>query len=111
MRYVSAKAVVLELEHFNLAGYFIHVVTALDVPKPKPSPAALLEAATALNVDVSHCIIVGDSISDVRAGHAAGAKTVAVLSGLFSRDELSSEKPDLILSDITMLPSRVDFLK
>jgi len=28
------------------------------------------------------CIIAGDSVNDVRAGKAAGARTVAVLSGL-----------------------------
>jgi phosphoglycolate phosphatase-like HAD superfamily hydrolase len=44
----------------------------------------------------------------VRAGKAAGAKTVAVLSGLFSRGELASEKPDLILKDVSLLPDFIE---
>ena len=54
------------------------------------------------------CVIAGDSVIDIRAGKAAGAKTVAVLSGLYSQKELAEEKPDLILKDITWLPNHVD---
>jgi phosphoglycolate phosphatase-like HAD superfamily hydrolase len=54
------------------------------------------------------CVIVGDSVTDVRAGKEAGALTAAVLSGLFSRGELAREKPDLILRDVTELPEFVD---
>jgi phosphoglycolate phosphatase-like HAD superfamily hydrolase len=48
---------------------------------------------------------VGDSVADVRAGKNAGAKTIAVLSGIFTREELEKEKPDLIINDINELPS------
>jgi phosphoglycolate phosphatase-like HAD superfamily hydrolase len=51
---------------------------------------------------------VGDSVADVKAGKNAGAKTVAVLSGIFSHKELEREKPDLILENINQLP---DFLE
>jgi phosphoglycolate phosphatase-like HAD superfamily hydrolase len=54
------------------------------------------------------CIIVGDSISDMRAGKAAGSKTVAVLSGLFSYQELVEENPDLIIKDVTVLPKFIE---
>jgi phosphoglycolate phosphatase-like HAD superfamily hydrolase len=40
----------------------------------------------------------------VQAGKAAGAMTIAVLSGLFSYEALSREKPDLILNDVTEIP-------
>jgi phosphoglycolate phosphatase-like HAD superfamily hydrolase len=51
---------------------------------------------------------VGDSISDIRAGKSAGATTVGVLSGIYSRKELEREKPDLILESVNFLP---DFLE
>jgi len=111
MRFVAKADVVKELEHFNLAGYFAHVVTAMDTHKPKPSPEALIKAVTALDIDICACVIVGDSVSDVRAGKAAGALTVAVLSGLFSREELVREKPDLIIEGVTDLPNHINFLK
>jgi len=105
MRTVPREKIIKELEKFNIAKYFAYVVTALDTNKPKPSPEALLKCGSVLNVQMCNCIIVGDSISDVRAGKAAGSKTVAVLSGLFSYQELLREKPDLIIKDVTSLPS------
>jgi phosphoglycolate phosphatase len=54
------------------------------------------------------CIIVGDSVNDVRAGKAAGARTVALLSGLFLREELIKECPDLILPDVSELPEYIE---
>ena len=105
MRNVPKQNVTAELTQFGIAQYFTHVVTAMDTHKPKPSPEALIKTVKAIDVQICDCIIVGDSTSDIRAGKAAGAKTVAVLSGLFSRQELAKENPDLILKDATALPN------
>jgi HAD superfamily hydrolase (TIGR01509 family) len=105
MRYVPKQAVIEELAWFGISKYFIHVVTALDTAEPKPSPEALLKCVKALDLQMCDCIIAGDSVSDVRAGKAAGARTVAVLSGLFRSVELFKESPDLILNDVTALPN------
>jgi len=105
MRHVSKQSIVEELEFFGIARCFTHVVTALDTPKPKPSPDALLSCVRTLHIDIGDCVIAGDSVNDVRAGKAAGAKTVAVLSGLFKSGELAKEEPDLILDDVTALPN------
>lgn len=104
MRYAPKQAIIKELEYFGISGYFTHVVTALDTCKPKPSPEALLACVQALNVEICDCIIAGDSVNDVRAGKAAGARTAAVLSGLFQCEELIKECPDLIINDINALP-------
>jgi phosphoglycolate phosphatase len=104
MRHVPSKAIIEELSYFGIAKYFTHVVTALDTSKPKPSPEALIRCVKALDVDICECVIAGDSVNDIRAGKAAGAKTVAVLTGLFQCEELAMECPDLILPNITKLP-------
>src|SRR4030066_2490392 len=103
MRFVPKTKVTQELEQFHIAKYFTHIVTALDTHKPKPSPEALIKSVKALDVNICDCAIVGDSVSDVRAGKAAGSMTVAVLSGLFSREEIAGEKPDLIRKYVTSL--------
>lgn len=108
MRYVPKENVLNELEKFGLAKYFQSVITALDTHFPKPSPEALMRCAEQLSVPISECAVVGDSVADVRAGKTAGAKTVAVLSGIFTKEELEREKPDLILKSINELP---DFLE
>ncbi len=107
LRYVVREQIIDELEHLSLRKFFRVVVTALDVEKPKPSPDALLFAAQKLRVPISECAIVGDSIVDIQAGKAAGAKTVAVLSGLFNMKELRAQKPDLILENFTILPKHL----
>jgi len=108
MRAFPKESIIKELEGFNIAKYFTHIVTALDTRKPKPSPEALIECVKALDVQMCDCVIVGDSVSDVRAGKAAGSKTVAVLSGIFSRQELAKENPDLIIEDVTALPNFIE---
>jgi HAD superfamily hydrolase (TIGR01509 family) len=107
MRSVPKDAITAELERFGIAKHFTHVVTALDTHKPKPSPEALIKTIKALDVQMCDCIIVGDSVNDIRAGKAAGAKTIAVLSGLFTRQELANEHPDLILENATKLPNHI----
>ena len=104
MRYTPRQDIINELECFGISKYFGHVVTAMDTCKPKPSPEALLACMQALKVESKECVIAGDSINDIRAGKAAGAGTVALLSGLFQSEELTKEKPDLILDDVNALP-------
>jgi HAD superfamily hydrolase (TIGR01549 family) len=108
MRHCPNQVIQKELDYFGIAKYFTHIVTALDTTQPKPSPEALIRCVEALDIEMCDCIIAGDSINDIRAGKAAGARTVALLSGLFQRDVLAKECPDLILPDVTSLP---DFLE
>jgi HAD superfamily hydrolase (TIGR01509 family) len=108
MRYVPKEKVTQELEKFGLAKYFQHIITALDTHNPKPSPEALIKSAKQLDIEMCECVVVGDSVADIKAGKTAGIKTVAVLSGIFSREELEREKPDLILESVSQLP---DFLE
>jgi HAD superfamily hydrolase (TIGR01509 family) len=108
MRNVPKTAIIKELGNFGLAQYFIYIVTAQDTHKPKPSPEALIRTLKAIDVQVCECLIVGDSTSDIKAGKAAGAKTVAVTSGLYSQRELAKLNPDLILKDATQLLNYIE---
>jgi phosphoglycolate phosphatase len=104
MRHVPNHAIVKELNCFGIGKYFGCVMTALDTEKPKPSPEAIFKSIQTLNVEINDCLMAGDSVNDIKAGKAAGAKTVGLLSGLYYHEELAKECPDLILSDLTMLP-------
>jgi D-glycero-D-manno-heptose 1,7-bisphosphate phosphatase len=48
----------------------------------KPRPGMLLRARDELGIDMHDAVFIGDSITDIRAGLAAGIQTVLVLSGL-----------------------------
>jgi HAD superfamily hydrolase (TIGR01509 family) len=107
-RNMPKKPIRKELKRLGLASFFKVIVTSQDVDQPKPSPQAYEKAASKLGVSLRECAVVGDSTIDIQAGKSAGAKTIAVLSGLFSRKELEKLEPDLILEDLNSLP---DFLK
>ena len=51
-------------------------------PCRKPRPGLLLRARDELGLDMRDAVFVGDSMTDIRAGLAAGIRTVLVLTGL-----------------------------
>ncbi len=108
MRHFPKQKIFQELKQFGLAKYFHPIITALDTNKPKPSPEALFKCSKIMGINTCDCAFVGDSVTDIRAGKAAGAKTVAVLSGIFSLEELKRENPDLILKNVKELPDFIE---
>ena len=69
------------LERDGLRTFVEVVVGADDVPRPKPAPDGLLQAAAWLGIPTGDCVFVGDSEVDAMAARAAGLGFVAVLSG------------------------------
>jgi 4-nitrophenyl phosphatase len=66
--------------------------------------AHLLEAATAdMGVAAQDCVMVGDRLdTDIAAGHSLGMLTIMVLTGVSTREEISTvpTKPDLVFTDL-----------
>lgn len=52
---------------------------------------------------MEECVVVGDTVSDVRAGKAAGAETIAVLAGAGKYDALLREGPDVVINSVAEL--------
>ncbi|HSI37140.1 MAG: HAD family hydrolase [Phycisphaerae bacterium] len=67
----------ITLAHLGWAGTFDAIVTGDEAEKPKPNPEPLIQVARMLGVDPRKCAYVGDSPADVKAGRAAGMKTIA----------------------------------
>lgn len=55
----------------------------------KPEPGMCLGFCRATGLDPAECVMVGDSSHDLVSGRAAGMRTLAVLTGLATRDELA----------------------
>lgn len=85
------------LEHFGLAGYFRAVVTSRDVPRPKPYPDMLIEAARRLELEPRQLLFVGDSELDHAAAAAAGIRFAAYRSNLPAEMQLDSHQQLLAL--------------
>ena len=64
------------LAHFRLADYFETVVTADDVPQPKPAPAMIHHACRHLGVQPGQTIFLGDTPTDAATAFNAGCHFV-----------------------------------
>lgn len=93
------------LESTNLRAHFACVTSALSSPRGKPMPDPIYWAAEQMKVKAENCLMVGDTSVDILAGKAAGAQTVAVLSGFGEMQELEELGADLVLPSIADLPA------
>jgi phosphoglycolate phosphatase len=69
------------LEKVQLAQFFGATVAGDDVREKKPHPALLLEACRRLHLAPADCVMIGDSVNDALAAHAAGCPVVLVETG------------------------------
>lgn len=90
------------LDHFSLTGFFRAIVTSRDVPRPKPYPDMLFEAAFQLDLDPDRLLFVGDSELDRAAAMAAGIRFAAYRSDLRADLRLDSHQQLLDLLDIAV---------
>ncbi|MFW5714732.1 MAG: HAD family hydrolase [Brevefilum sp.] len=87
------------LQYFDLVPYFKTIVTSQTCNHTKPFPDPVEFAAEQLGLTPGDCLMIGDTIVDVRSGKAAGAQTLAVLCGFGTQRELKRAGADLILSN------------
>jgi phosphoglycolate phosphatase-like HAD superfamily hydrolase len=85
------------LHHFSVTAFGDEAVDRAGVVA-----IALTRAATVLGSHLrpASAVVIGDSVRDVEAGRAAGARTMALATGLSSWAELSAARPDHLLADL-----------
>ena len=76
-----------------------------DVGRGRPAPDLVLGAMARLGVeDPGAVAVAGDTVSDLEAGHAAGAGAViGVLSGAHDEATLATASPTAVIADVTSL--------
>ena len=88
------------LERDGMRAFVEVVVGADDVPRPKPAPDGLLQAAAWLGIPTGDCVFVGDSEVDAMAAQAAGVAFVAVLSGTTTEEEFARYPTRAVLDGV-----------
>lgn len=86
----------LTRQHVSLDHWIDEWVALDDTTQPKPHPEPIWLVLKQLGLDPGHCVMVGDSIKDMRAGRAAGLQVAAALWGSLEVDELIAFQPDFI---------------
>ena len=66
------------LRRLGVADYFQHVFGGDAFARKKPDPLPLLETARALGSSPEHTLMLGDSMNDAQAAHAAGCPVLLV---------------------------------
>ena len=73
-----------KIEQENMAISGLYVCT--DLPRTgskrrKPQPGMFFEAEKDLSIKLNQCLMIGDSVSDMEAGHGLNMDTMLVLTG------------------------------
>lgn len=70
----------------------------------KPRPGMLLSLAATYQIDLHQAFMIGDALSDIAAGQAAGCRTILVLSGRgqaqLAQLDTSQHRPNYVARDL-----------
>jgi len=92
------------LRDLGVYDYFSIVISGDTLPQKKPDPAPLLHAAKFFNVRPEQALMIGDSISDVKAARAAGFRIVCMTYGYNHGVDIREAKPDAVMDSMAELP-------
>jgi D-glycero-D-manno-heptose 1,7-bisphosphate phosphatase len=106
---VFADEVGARIDHYDYSPY--HPTEGVGEYKKetdcrKPHPGMLLRSAAKLNLDLSRSWLVGDKVSDLQAGAAAGCRTILVRTGYGATISLTAPNEELKLAAV--VPSVVE---
>ena len=82
------RTAVISLEKMGISHLFDIVVTGSDVANYKPSADGIRMVMKAFGLKAEEVLMVGDSVSDVKAAHEAGIPVAAVLWDSYGRDRV-----------------------
>ena len=88
------------LEATGIKSYFLVVVVSGEIGIRKPDPRIFLEAAKRLNVSPEECVMIGDSLRDIKGSKNAGMKSVLLLRNPIKVLKAGGPKPDAIAHEM-----------
>jgi phosphoglycolate phosphatase len=91
------------LKTLGLYDLFEIVISGDTLPKKKPDPLPLLHAAEKLGVTPAESLMLGDSMSDVKAARAAGFRIVCMTYGYNHGEDIRDSNPDAVIDSMAEL--------
>ncbi len=76
------------------------VVGFLDVPNAKPAPDMILYTLERLGVEKRQAVFVDDTAFGLKAGVEADVKTIGILTGYHTREQLMEVQPDYVVESM-----------
>jgi HAD superfamily hydrolase (TIGR01509 family) len=96
------------LDRWGIRKCFSAIVGRDHVRRIKPDPEAVVLALDRLGLVAAETLNVGDTPLDVRAAHGAGVRTVGVLTGAGSEEQLRLAGASPILRSLAELPDFIE---
>ena len=96
------------LKTLGVYDAFAIVISGDTLPHSKPHPAPLLHAAEFFGVEPASALMVGDSVSDVKAARAAGFMIACVPYGYNHGEDIRDAKPDLLIDTLVDLRAALE---
>lgn len=91
------------LKDLGVLDAFTLVVSGDTLPEKKPHPAPLLHAAAHFGVEPARALMIGDSVSDVKAARAAGFTIVCMSYGYNHGEDIRTARPDAVIDSMAEL--------
>lgn len=91
------------LKDLGIFDYFGIVVSGDTLSKKKPDPLPLLHSAEFFGIDPQHSLMLGDSVSDVKASRAAGFEIICMSYGYNHGNDIRDNNPDLVIDSMAEL--------
>jgi phosphoglycolate phosphatase len=91
------------LKDLGIFDYFGIVVSGDTLSKKKPDPLPLLHSAEFFGIDPQHSLMLGDSVSDVKASRAAGFEIICMSYGYNHGNDIRDTNPDLVIDSMAEL--------
>jgi phosphoglycolate phosphatase len=85
------------LRNLGVRDDFAIVISGDTLPRKKPDPEPLLHAAGFFGVAPQSSLMIGDSVSDVRAARAAGFQIICVSYGYNHGIDIRDAMPDAVI--------------
>lgn len=89
------------LKELGVFDDFALVVSGDTLAKKKPDPEPLLHAAAHFGCQPSEALMIGDSVSDVKAARAAGFQIVCMSYGYNHGVDIREAEPDAVIDRLT----------
>ena len=88
------------LEQTGLADYFEIVLAGDTLARKKPDPLPLLHAAEFFKVQPHELLLIGDSVNDVQAAHAAGCPVFVVPYGYNEGQDIRTQNYEALIAGL-----------
>ncbi len=88
------------LKGLGIYDEFESIVCGDSLPEKKPHPLPLLHSAEVMGVEPENALMIGDSMSDVKAARAAGFGIICMSYGYNHGVDIRDSKPDAVIDSM-----------